>query len=111
VPAALVISAIADVLFELSGVWPFLAASGASVVPALFWRDEVVIRRRLKLATGALIFLLLLGYLCRFGSSAWSPAAMGMNLALLGYALGCVAVSLGGRAVFSSESVPNRIPR
>lgn len=104
VPAALAASAITDVLFELSGVWPFLTALGASVVLALFWCNEVDIRGRLQLLTGVLIVLLLAGYLCRFGSSAWSPAAMGMNLALLGYALGCVALSLGGRAGLATQS-------
>lgn len=82
-PAALIASAITDVLMGVSGVSSFLIALGVSAALALSSRDGAAVRLLLQSANVLLLLVLLAGYAYRFGGAAFSGAALDVNLSLM----------------------------
>ena len=106
-PAALALTAITEVLLDVSSVGIFWVALAAGLVWSVRLRDPVRARQHLCVATSTLLALLVAGYLVTFGVTRLNPAAWWITVGLC-----AIAVALAGvaRAARVSPSDVEREP-
>jgi uncharacterized iron-regulated membrane protein len=92
-PAALALTALTEVLFDVPSTALFWTALATSVCWALWRRDETRCARELRALSALLLGALLLGYGLEFGSAAASKAALGVNAVLAATALVMAALA------------------
>lgn len=82
-PAGLAVSAFTQVILGVPSTAIFWAVTAAGAGYGLLSRDETRTRRHVQLLCVAAVALLLGGYVVKHGTLAFTPAAVGVNAALL----------------------------
>ena len=80
---ALALSAIALVLLGIPGTLVFWIVIAIACAVAHRWKDETLAKRRLQIAGAVTIAALVVGYVVKFGSAAFTPIPIGVNASLL----------------------------
>lgn len=93
-PAALALTAITEVLLDVSSVAVFWLALGVGIVWACRLRDPRAARQHLAAATAVFLLILVVGYLAAFGIQL-NPAAWWIMGGLVACTLGMGAVAAG----------------
>jgi uncharacterized iron-regulated membrane protein len=86
-PLALAVTAVSTVLLNVTSVAMFWLVLSATM-GLMHWLDDTVRGKAwLQLATGALLGILVLGHVARFGSPAFGPAALVVNVSFMATAV------------------------
>lgn len=106
-PAALALSALTQTVFAVPSTGLFWLVILASMAYALWRNFETTSRCHLQATSAALLLVLLLAHMLRFGSAAFSPAALGINTAIAFSAL--VLAWLAWRQAAVANTMVNKI--
>jgi uncharacterized iron-regulated membrane protein len=93
-PAALALTAVTEVLVDVSSTGLFWIALAATLAGALWLREPAVTRRVLRAATAMLLGVLVAGHVVLYGLHDVTPAAWWVNGGLLGVAIVFAAMAI-----------------
>ena len=85
-PASLLLAGTTQVIWHISSTGIFWAAVFGSMVYAIALPHESQTKSHMKIFCSSASLFLLINYGLKFGALTWSPAALSINLALLGFA-------------------------
>lgn len=102
-PAALGVTAIAEVLLGIPSTALFWLTLAAAMAWAVRVQDETTSKRQLQAATAVVLVLLVAGYLVRFRADAWQAVPVTINAALLATAVMFGRVAGRSRAAAAAD--------